>query len=448
MAYLDIDLAQSLYDGEAEVAVIGGCLLEKVNLLRALDRLTPDDFYGETRRLVYRGISEVFQRDKTLDVTSLLSWLKDHSDDHPTADEIARAMSAGQAFWNFDRHVETVKGKSIARQFVQVFRDAKAQLIDGGNPTEVICQALEKGSVLLAASDQAQAEHIGAIALRMGDEIDERYNRKGTLPGISSGLERLDRLTFGWGKRQPYIVIAARPSVGKTTFALNLAFAAAHAGKKVRFFSIEMDRESISEMAISLIGGIENLRLRTGNLSDTDLEKLGSVWARLQETNLIIDDTPEITVQQMRVRTQRQIMDQGCDLIVIDYLQIIKGGKSYAKKYDEVTAISGQLRAMGRALRVPMIVLSQLNRETEKRGGENKVSPPTLADLRETGAIEQDADVVGLLWDPDAKTNAEEEIRPASGPINLRIAKNRRGLQGNVHLIFDRNYCMFREAGR
>jgi replicative DNA helicase len=440
-----LELLVQLQDPGAELAIIGGCLSDKANLLKAMDRLTPEDFYLETRRLIFQGIVEVFNRDKTLDITSLYSWLKDHADaDLVTVarDEVLRSMKADEVFWNFDRHIETVKQKSVARKFLRSVGEAEARLSDGEPPVEIICQAMERGSALLAEADRSQAERIGEIALRMGDEFDERYKTRGALPGISSGIPRLDRLTCGWSKRQPYIIIAARPSVGKTTFALNLGFSAAWAGYKVRFHSVEMDKESISEMAISLVGGIENLRLRTGNLGDEDLERIGTASGRLQDANLTIDDTPEITVQQIRTRTQRQIMDGGCDLVIIDYLQIIRGGGRFSNKREEVTEISRQLKSMGRALRIPMIVLCQLNRETEQTGAK-KVIRPSIANLRESGAIEQDADVIGLLWDPAAKENAEEGTRPPSSVISLYVAKNRRGLTGNVDLRFDRNLCRF-----
>jgi replicative DNA helicase len=430
---------------EAESAVIGEILNHKDSLVKAMARLVPDDFLDQERRVIFRAASELFLKSRTIDIISVHTWLREQGFKDITVSALTDYSSrAFASVLDLDPHIETVKRCAMVRGFIRACHDAEAKLLDGGDPVEVIGNALEAGSAILAAGDKAQEEHIAKVALNLGDEFDERFHNSNRLPGITSGIAKLDRLTCGWTKRQPYIHIAARPSVGKTTFALNLAFAAAMAGYKVRFHSVEMDKESIAEMAISLAGGIENLKLRTGRMAQEDFDKIAAATGDLGRMGIVIDDTPEIAVQQIRARTQRQAMDQGCDLVVIDYLQLIKGPGKYRSKYEETTEVSHQLRAMGRALRIPMIILGQLNREIEQRGGEKRVACPRLADIRESGAIEQDADIIGFLYDPNPPP--EDGIRPESGPIKLYIAKNRRGLVGTVDLVFDRQFCRFKGA--
>ncbi len=438
-----------LYDREAEVAVISEAVLEAEHAARALSSLVPDDFFNEAYRLIWEGITELFAHNRQVDYVMLCSWVKDHdkSDERLAFRALIDSANTRANFTLLDSYIETIKAKAAARRFLRSLREAEARLLDGEAPKEVICQTLERGSAILGDVDRSQDEQAWSIAARVGDEIEERCREHQgglILPGVTSGIPRLDRLTCGWGRRQPYIIIAARPSVGKTTFALNQAFAATGAGYKVRFHSIEMDKESLAEMSLAYAGGIENLRLRTGALRDDDWDKISVAHKTLQGTCLVVDDTPEITVQQIRARTQRQIMDVGCDLLIVDYLQLIKGNGKYRSHYDEVTDVSHQLRHMGRALRVPMVILSQLNREIEQRGGK-KAARPRLSDIRETGAIEQDADIVAFLYDPDPP-DEEIEVRPAEGPIKLYVAKQRRGQIGTVDLVFNRNYCLFRQG--
>lgn len=440
------DLYANLSSAEAEAAVVGEILSHKAALAKAMARLVPDDFDSEERRLIFQAAIELFScNNKGVDPLAVFEWLQANKHtDIPLSRVMQYSTDSAFSVLDIEPHIETVKARSMARQFIRASHEAEAKLLDGADPVETISAALETGSAIMAAGDKAQEEHIAVIALNLGDEFDERHKNRGQLPGITSGFSRLDRITCGWGKRQPYIHIAARPSVGKTTFALNLAIAAAQNGAKVRFHSIEMDRGSITEMAIANLAGIENLKLRTGNLSDEEFDKISTTNGMLARLPIVIDDTPEITVRQIRARTQRQAIEQGCDLVIIDYLQLIKGPGRYRSKYEETTEVSHQLKAMGRALRIPMIILGQLNREVEQRGGEKKAAVPRMADIRESGAIEQDADIIGFLYDPDPPR--EDEMRPEEGLIKLRIAKHRRGLVGTVDLLFQRQFCRFKGA--
>lgn len=438
-----LELQTKLVDAEAERAVVGECLMDRANLVIARERLVPDDFYDHSRRQIFRAIVEILDRDNAVDVVAVHSWLKDHGFAPAATNSLGAIIAEPHSFWNFESHVERIKRLSAARQLFTMHRELEALLLDGADVVDVIGQALDRESKLLTAVDKPQEERLGAIAIGMTDELEERYKQRGSLPGITSGISKLDRITCGWGPRLPYIIIAARPSVGKTTFALNLAVAAGQAGYQVRIFSMEMDRQSLAEMFLSLLGGVENMRLRTGALSDDDFSRVSSAIGIMADMGICIDDTPELSVSQIRARIQRQMLERGCDLVIIDYLQLIKGTGRYRNKYEEVTEISRQLKAACRALRIPIIILCQLSRDVEKRGGKTPAKP-RMSDLRESGAIEQDADIICMLYDPQA--NEDDEIRPDSGPINLRVVKNRRGLIGTVNLWYDRNFCQFRQG--
>jgi replicative DNA helicase len=265
------------------------------------------------------------------------------------------------------------------------------------------------------------------------ERLDELSKNKGSLRGVPTGLRTLDKMTSGFQKEN-LIILAARPSVGKTSLAINIGqYAAINKGSGIAVFSLEMSREMLVDRMISSQAGIDNWKISTGNLDDEDFEKYGIAAGELADAPIYIDDTPGISVLEMRTKARRLMTEVKIDLIIVDYLQLVKPPKAESR-VQEVSAISLALKNLAREMKVPVVALSQLSRAVEQRGGDKK---PQLSDLRDSGSIEQDADVVMFLYRPD------DEVRTSA---KLSIAKHRNGPTGEIDLFFKTEFTRFYEV--
>ncbi len=429
---------------EAEQALLGGVLIDPDALTRVVDTVRSEHFYRPSHRLLYETISKLFEKGEPIDLISVSETLKSNNQldaigGRAYLNDLALAVITTE---NLPYYAQVIKEKSLLRQ-----------LIKAG--TEVVYVAYEESNAELAI-DKAQqavfavAQHgisdsltaIEKILPVTFEQIEERNANKGTLMGMPSGFYDLDNYLSGFQKSD-LIILAARPSMGKTAFCLNIVTNAALKEKKpVLFFSLEMSKEQLVQRMLCAEAEVDAQRIRTGELNGADFEKIASAMGRLGDSPIFIDDTPSIGVMEMRAKARKLMMERGGEpigLIVIDYLQLMEGRSSSngggENRQNEIAAISRGLKGLARELKCPVVALSQLSRAVESRPDKK----PMLSDLRESGSIEQDADVVMFIY-RDEYYNPDTD-RP--GIADIIIAKQRNGPVGNIQLIFRSNITRF-----
>ena len=433
---------------EAEQSVLGAMFVDREAIARVSEILLAEDFYREAHKVIYRLMLELFNRNEAVDyitVTELLNKNNKLEDVGGLAYVMSLTKAVATAA-NVKYHADIVKDKSQLRQMIRAGTEIAAM---GYNPEDELPVLMDRAEklVLDIANGQNQSDFssIKDIAMDVATKISGVLENKGGLTGIPTGFTDLDKLTSGL-QPSDFIILAARPSMGKTAFALNIVQnVALRAHTKMRrekplsvaFFSLEMSKEQLVSRMLCSEGNIDSQRLRVGELSNDD-------WARFWETcnvfsnaSIFIDDTPGITAMEMRSRARRLKAEHGLDLIVVDYLQLMQGsGKrnSLGDRQQEVSEISRSLKALARELNVPLISLSQLSRGVEAR----QVKRPMLSDLRESGSLEQDADIVAFLYREDYY-NPETENKHTE----LIIAKHRNGPVDTVNLFFHKQFTKF-----
>ena len=433
---------------EAEQSVLGAMLIEKEAIPKVMEILRDTDFYREAHRVIFNAMLELYNKNEAVDMITVTEILKRDNklEDVGGIAYVTSLANAVPTAANVTYHASIIEEKSILRQLVSVPPQIASMGYEANDDVKNIIDSAE--SKILEISNRkktADFTPINEIVLDSFKSIEALMGNKNGLTGLPTGFEDLDNLTSGL-HGSDFIILAARPSMGKTAFALNVvqnvAIRAAKkvggAPKTVAFFSLEMSKEQLVQRMLCAEANIDSQRLRIGELRDEDWAMLINTADTLSSANIYIDDTAGITAMDMRSRARRLKAEHGLDLIVVDYLQLMQGsGKknNSGDRQQEVSEISRSLKALARELDVPVIALSQLSRSVEAR----QVKRPMLSDLRESGSLEQDADIVAFLYREDYY-NPETENKNIT---ELIIAKHRNGPVDTVNLFFHKQYTKF-----
>ena len=426
------------HSAEAEQAVLGAMLMNKEAITVASEILSGDDFYQTAYGILFNSMVELFHAGKPVDLITLQEYLKE-KDVPPeiSSMEFARDLLMGtQTSANIKSYAEIVREKSIMRRLIKVNEETANACYLQNQPLEEILEDAQRQVFALAETGNSEEYvPIKQVVLNALDVIERASKTKGTVTGIPTGFIDLDYKLSGL-QRSDLVLIAARPSMGKTAFVLNIAqHVAFRQNKAVAIFSLEMSKEQLVNRLFSLESHVDAQILRTGNLSDTDWEKLIEGAGTIGSSRMIIDDTSGITISEMRSKCRKYKLEMGLDLIIIDYLQLMSGGKRSESRQQEISEISRSLKALAREMNAPVIALSQLSRRVEER----KPAKPMLSDLRESGSIEQDADVVMFIY-RDEYYNEDSEKK---GIAEIIVDKQRNGSTGSVELVWLGQYTKF-----
>lgn len=420
----DFEIKKIPYNTEAEKAIIGGIFLKQNALTDIVEFLSPDDFYNKDLKIIYTAILELYNENKAIDPILILEKNKNIKND--TFYEVIESV---QTAANVIEYAHIVKDKAKLRNLQDSATKIVEMTSDEEETTEDIIDRSE--ALIFKIAENNNTRNVISIKDMMNSEftrLQNVYDNKGVTTGISSGFTDFDQMTNGFNPSD-LVILAARPAMGKTAFALNLALNAAKTNKSILIFSLEMSSSQLFQRFIAMEAGIGLQKIRTGFLSENDWGRMGLASETLMKTQLNIADLPNATVMEIRTVARRMKAAGKLDMILIDYLQLIKGssGKN-ENRQQEISDISRALKGIARELDVPIIALSQLSRATEQRADRR----PMLSDLRESGAIEQDADMVAFLYRDDYY-NEESE---AKGITEIIIGKQRNGPVGTVKLRF------------
>jgi replicative DNA helicase len=423
---------------EAEQAVLGALMLEPETGSSVFEILQPEDFYRDNHRLIYIALRDLFERGDPVDLVSVAEILRqsgrlEQVGGIATVSEIARSVPSAV---NIEFYAKIVAEKSMLRQLIRVAgRIAEKGYEPGEEATALLAEAEKFILDLTQRQVKDGFESIRKILLSTFEKIETLYAHKGNLTGVPTFFTELDRMTSGW-QPSDLVIIAARPSMGKTALVLNMAQnAAVRANVPVAVFSLEMSKEQLVQRMLCSEAMVDQQRVRTGDLLDTDWPKLTRAVGPLSDAPVFIDDTVGISLVELRSKARRLKMEHGLGLIVIDYLQLMTLGRRAESRQQEVAAISRGLKGIARELSVPVIALSQLNRGVEQRQDKR----PIMSDLLESGAIEADADVISFIY-RDEYYNPESEKK---GIAELIIAKHRNGPVGAVELGYLKEFTKF-----
>ena len=434
-AFLDRIPPQNL---DAERSTLGSMLLEKDAIFRAVEILKPDDFYKEAHRLIFQTVIELTNKNEPVDLVTVTEALRQKNmlesiGGIPYLTSLANSVPTAA---NIEYYARIVEEKSLLRTLIHAATQIVGQGYEG---VEEVDKLLDQAEQAIFQVTQRRATR-GYVFLKdiLNDAfelIEKTYENRGGVTGVPTGFSDLDRMTAGL-QPSDLIILAARPSMGKTTFALNIAeYVAIEAKMPVVVFSLEMSKEQLAMKLLCAEAGVDNQRIRTGTLVEADWPKLSRALGRLGEAKMYIDDTPGISVMEVRAKARRIKAEGGLGLVVIDYLQLMQGRGKTESRQQEVSEISRALKALARELSVPVIALSQLSRAVEQR----TVKVPGLADLRESGSLEQDADIVCFLY-RDEYYNPDSEKK---GISELIVAKHRNGPIGSVEMFFQKECSKF-----
>jgi replicative DNA helicase len=425
---------------EAERAILGGIVLDNGLISQAIELLRPEDFYVPSHRRIFVAMIALFERGAEINPILIGEELKK---------ENALESVGGISFitnltyglphsTNIAHYAKVVRGKSMLRQLIKASNKITQEALEQEDEPEIILDHAEQAIFQLADERIRQGfVHVKPIAEQLLEKVQEMEGRAAVLTGLTTGFADLDKMTSGW-QRQDLIIVAARPSMGKTSFALMLAEnAAIHAGAVVGIFSLEMSKEALVMRLLCSQGNIDAQRFRNGFLSRPEWAQIAKSLGTLADSKIFLDDTAGISVLEMRAKSRRLAAEQKkLDLIIVDYLQLMSGSaKRFESRQQEVSQISRELKALAKEMNVPVVALSQLSRAPESRSDHR----PQLADLRESGALEQDADVVAFIYrEEQYKTPEERNSLPEDqkNVAELIVAKQRNGPTGTVDLRF------------
>ena len=418
---------------EAEASVLGGILLENDAIDRVLEIVTPDLFYRESHRKVFRAMTELADRSEPVDLITLSEFLKAKGELDAVGGtaHLASLANLVPTSANIAHYARIVREKGILRHLITVATEiATRGLEDQGNVEEFLDEA-EK-SIFDIAEKRIKSSFV-FLGDMMNDSIkmvEKLYERKEMITGVPTGFNDLDKLTAGL-QPSDLIVVAGRPSMGKTAFSLNVAVhAALHAGIGVAIFSLEMAKEQLGLRMLCSEARVDHSKVRSGHLAEREFPALVSAAGRLAEAPIYIDDTPAISILELRAKSRRLVRDKNkkMGLIVVDYLQLMRGMSTVQNREQEISEISRSLKALAKELHVPIIAISQLNRRVEDRGDKR----PMMADLRESGAIEQDADVIAFIYRDEVYNKDSTD----PGTAEIIVAKQRNGPIDTIRLTF------------
>lgn len=432
------------HSAEAEQSIIGGLMLENQVWDKVNTKLCEADFYRTEHRILYRAITELANKNQPFDVVTLLDTLKSNHalDDAGGEAYLFELANNTPSVANVSAYADIVREKSVQRQLIGVATEIADSAYNPGNREVTDLLDFAESKVFAIAEQTASEggpEVIKSILVRAVEKIDALYHSGDSITGLATGLADLDELTSGL-QPSDLIIVAGRPSMGKTTLVMNIAeHAAIKSSKPVLVFSMEMPGDSLAMRMMSSLGRIDQHRIRTGKLDDDDWPRVTSAVHMLSEAPLFIDDTAALSPAEMRARARRLVKEHGAlGLIVVDYLQLMKvPGFKADNRTAEISEISRSLKALAKELCVPVIALSQLNRSLEQRQDKR----PVMSDLRESGAIEQDADLICFIY----RDEVYHEDSPDKGTAEIIIAKQRNGPIGKVRVAFLGKYTRFED---
>jgi len=432
---------------ELEEAVLGAIMLEKDAIIEVIDILKPESFYKEEHQKIFKAIMDLFASDKAIDLLTVTEQLRKQGnlDEIGGPAYITNLTSRVASSAHIDYHARIVQQKYIQRELIRVSTEIQNRAFDESIDVNDLLDFSEGELFNVAQGNiKKEAAAMNVLVKEAITQIQEASKRENNLSGVPSGYTKLDRLTSGWQKSD-LIIIAARPSMGKTAFVLSMARnTAIDFGKKVAFFSLEMASVQLVNRLITAESEIPSEKVRNGNLTEDEWERLDYRIKRLEDAKIYIDDTPAISIFELRAKCRRLKRQYDVDIIIIDYLQLMNGTpETKGNREQEVSAISRSLKGIAKELNVPVIALSQLNRSVEVRTGSKR---PQLSDLRESGAIEQDADMVIFIHRPEKYgILQDDEGNSLKGLAEIILAKHRNGALGDVHLKFIGEYTKFVE---
>ena len=426
---------------EAEQAVIGGLLLDNRAWEKIADRIHEKDFYRHDHRLIFRAIGSLESKTQPFDVVTLSESLTQNEELEEVGGlaYLGRLAKDTPSAANIVAYADIVRERSVLRQLISVGTDiADSGYRPEGRDTGELLENAEKHVFAIAEQKVRGATGLRAISQVLSktvEQIDHLFETKGAVSGVATGFNDLDKKTTGF-QAGDLVIVAGRPAMGKTTFAMNVAETAAiSGGMPVAVFSMEMPGEQLAMRLISSLGRIDQHHIRTGELTDEDWPRITSSISMLSETKLFIDDTPAMSPSEIRARARRIKREHGLGLVVIDYLQLMQIAGGSENRATEISEISRSLKALAKELAIPVIALSQLNRGLEQRPDKR----PVMSDLRESGAIEQDADIILFVY----RDEVYNEDSPDKGTAEIIIGKQRNGPIGKVRLTFHGKYTRF-----
>ena len=431
---------------EAEQSVLGAMMIEREAISKVSEIIMPEDFYREAHRLIYIAMMELFNKNDAVDLVTVVEVLR-RDEKLEAAGGISYVSALANSVptaANVMYHARIVEEKALLRQLITTATYVAGMGYEANEEVAVIMDKAEKMILEVAKRKVGQEfASIKNIIFDVFDRVSELYSSKGGITGLSTGFKDLDKLTSGL-QPSDLILIAARPSMGKTAFVLNIAQNVAIKEKQaVAFFSLEMSKEQLVQRMLCAEAPIDAQRLRIGELENNDWDKLVRAADRLAAAPIFIDDTAGITIMEMRSKARRLKIEHDLKLIIIDYLQLMQGGTGSSRsenRQQEISEISRSLKALARELKVPVVALSQLSRGVESR----QVKKPMLSDLRESGSLEQDADIVAFLY-------REDYYEPETEHKNITdiiIAKHRNGPVDSIQLFFHKQFTKFSDLSR
>lgn len=428
---------------EAEQSVLGALLIDKEAIISVADDLTPGDFYKNTHGIIYQAMLDLFEKREPVDILSLSSRLQDLKELENVGGRtyLMTLANAVPSAAHIEGYAKIVKHKSTLRKLL-----AAAQKITelGYNEAEDAADTLDNAEQALFSVSQKHLKqnfvHIKNILVDTFNRLDELHQHKGALRGIATGFTELDH-KLGGLQKSDLVILAARPSVGKTTFALDIARnVAVNSNVPVGIFSLEMSKEQLTDRLLCAEANVGLWKMRTGKLeNDDDFARIGDAMGKLSDAPIFIEDSGFVNVMQIRTKARRLKMEQDLGLIVVDYLQLMEGTTNGENRVQEISQISRALKGLARELDIPILALSQLSRAVEA------LSPPIpkLSHLRESGSIEQDADVVMFIYRPAVYTKKEELPQEEQNLARILISKHRNGPTGEISLTFDEERVRF-----
>ena len=426
---------------EAEQAVLGGLMLDNQGWDRIADIISDNDFYRHDHRLIFRAIENLSANNSPFDAVTVSQMLKthEHLEEAGGLAYLGELVRDTPSAANLKAYAEIVRERSVLRQLIQVGTEIADSAFrpEGRESKEILDHAEQLVFQIAEQGERGRTgmQSIKTLLAKAVDRIDTLYQQDDPITGVPTGFSEFDEMTSGL-QSSDLIIVAGRPSMGKTTFAMNLAeHAAIKHRKPVAVFSMEMPGEQLAMRLMSSLGRIDQHKVRTGRLDDDDWARLTSAMGILADAPLFIDDTPALNPTELRARARRMAREHGLGMIVIDYLQLMQSGSGSENRASEISEISRGLKALAKELKVPIIALSQLNRSLEQRPNKR----PVMSDLRESGAIEQDADVIVFIY----RDEVYNEDSPDKGIAEIIIGKQRNGPIGKVRLTFLGQYTRF-----
>ena len=425
---------------EAEQAVLGTILIQDRSLLKIVEILSPEDFYRDSHKVIYEVMVSLFEKREPHDLITVNSLLSDQNrlDQIGGTSYLASLADVIPFTGTLVHHAHIIRKKSILRRLIQTSSEVAARCYDAQDDIETLVDQAEKTIFEIAQDRKKQGfEPMAKIVPRAFDRITKLSERKEHITGVATGYEELDRMTAGL-QSSDLIILAGRPSMGKTALAMNMVQHAALIDKvPVAVFSLEMSMEQLALRMLCSIGRIDSQRIRTGRLQDNDWPKLTRATGMLSDAPVFIDDSAGLSVLEMRAKARRLKSEHDLGLVVVDYLQLMQGKSGIDNRTQEISDISRSLKAMAKELDVPVIALSQLNRSLESRTDKR----PQLSDLRESGAIEQDADVIVFIYRDEVYNKADDN--PNRGLAEIIVGKQRNGPTGMIKLTFLAEFTTF-----